>query len=204
MFSGHEWLQCGFKFTKRPENKQGIDARGPATAMKTLILLRHAKSSWNDQTQRDIDRPLNERGRHDAPVMADRLGQRGPIPQRVICSPALRTVTTAEIFANRLHIPLELIQHERQIYLGGPAHLLHLVRQQESNIDCVLLVGHNPALTDFLNELCPDARVDNMPTCCVAELQFGSTDWADVDFGKANLKTLDYPKLDAARIFQSG
>lgn len=169
--------------------------------MKTLILLRHAKSSWNDQAQRDIDRPLNERGRHDAPMMADRLGTRGTIPQRVICSPALRTVTTAEIFANRLHIPLELIQHERQIYLGGPAHLMHLVRQQESNIDCVLLVGHNPALTDFLNELCPDAHIDNMPTCCVAELQFDSSDWATVDFGQASLKTLDYPKLDAARTF---
>lgn len=169
--------------------------------MKTLILLRHAKSSWNDQTQRDIDRPLNERGRHDAPIMADRLGARGTIPQRIICSPALRTVTTAEIFANRLHIPLELIHHERQIYLGGPAHLLNLLHQQENNIDCVLLVGHNPALTDFLNELCPHARIDNMPTCCVAELEFDSNEWTHIDFAQARLKTLDYPKLEAARSF---
>lgn len=187
----------------RQRTKQGFDARGQTTAMKTLILLRHAKSSWNDQAQRDIDRPLNERGRHDAPIMADRLGERGTIPQRIICSPALRTVTTAEIFANRLHIPLELIQHERQIYLGGPAHLLHLLHQQESNIDCVLLVGHNPALTDFLNELCPSVKLDNMPTCCVAELQFATTDWSEVDFGKATLKTLDYPKLETARTFET-
>jgi phosphohistidine phosphatase len=166
------------------------------TAMKTLILLRHAKSSWNDQAQRDIDRPLNERGRHDAPLMADRLGARGSKPQRVICSPALRTVTTAEIFANRLHIPLELIQHERQIYLGGPSHLLHLVHQQESNINCVLLVGHNPALTDFLNELCPNAQIDNMPTCCVAELQFAGDQWTDVGLAQGTLKTFDYPKLN--------
>lgn len=164
--------------------------------MKTLILLRHAKSSWNDQAQRDIDRPLNERGRDDAPMMADRLAARGTSPQRVLCSPALRTVTTAEIFANRLHMPRELIQLERQIYLSGPAHLLHLVRQQEGTIDCVMLVGHNPALTDFLNELCPDARVDNMPTSCVAELTFASDDWASIDFGQAELKILDYPKLD--------
>jgi phosphohistidine phosphatase len=164
--------------------------------MKTLILVRHAKSSWNDQAQRDIDRPLNERGRDDAPMMADRMAARGTSPQRVLCSPALRTVTTAEIFASRLHMPRELIQLERQIYLSGPAHLLHLVRQQESTIDCVMLVGHNPALTDFLNELCTDARVDNMPTCCVAELTFASADWASIDFAQASLKVLDYPKLD--------
>lgn len=162
--------------------------------MKTLILVRHAKSSWNDPAQRDIDRPLNERGRDDAPVMADRLAGRGTMPQRVLCSPALRTVTTAEIFANRLHIPRELIQMERQIYLAGPSHLLHLIRQQESNIDTVMLVGHNPALTDLLNELCKDARIDNMPTCCVAELQLPNDDWASVDFGMATLKFLDYPK----------
>lgn len=170
--------------------------------MKTLILLRHAKSSWNDQTQRDIDRPLNERGRNDAPMMADRLSERGKIPQRVICSPALRTVTSAEIFANRLSIPRELIQHERQIYLGGPAHLLHLIQQQESNINCVMLVGHNPALTDFLNELCQDVHIDNIPTCGVAELQLpANSDWADLDFGKARLKVFDCPKFDQPRTF---
>jgi phosphohistidine phosphatase len=162
--------------------------------MKNLILVRHAKSSWNDSAQRDIDRPLNERGRDDAPMMADRLADRGTIPQRVLCSPALRTVTTAEIFANRLNIPKELIQMERQIYLGGPDHLLHLIRQQDSNIDTVMLVGHNPALTDLLNELCQDARIDNMPTCCVAELELPGDDWAGVDFGSAALKNLDYPK----------
>ena len=164
--------------------------------MKTLILLRHAKSSWDDPAQRDIDRPLNERGRNDAPMMADRMAARGTSPQRVLCSPAMRTVSTAEIFVSRLDMPRELIQLERQIYLSGPGHLLHLVRQQESTFDCVMLVGHNPALTDFLNELCTDARLDNMPTCCVAELTFAANDWATIDFGQASLNVLDYPKLD--------
>ncbi len=167
--------------------------------MKTLILVRHAKSSWNDPAQRDIDRPLNERGQHDAPMMADRMAERGTNPQRVLCSPALRTVSTAEVFASRLHMPRELIQLERQIYLTGPVHLLHLVRQQESTIDCVMLVGHNPALTDLLNELCTSVRLDNMPTCCVAELTFAADDWATIDFGQASLKVLDYPKLDKPR-----
>jgi len=162
--------------------------------MKILILVRHAKASWNDSAQRDIDRPLNERGRDDAPMMADRLLSRGVLPQRILCSPALRTVTTAEIFANRMNIPKELIQMERQIYLAGPDHLLHIVRQQENNIDTVMLVGHNPALTDLLNEICQDVRIDNMPTCCVAELELPVDSWADADFGKATLKHLDYPK----------
>lgn len=162
--------------------------------MKTLILVRHAKSSWNDQAQRDIDRPLNERGRHDAPLMAQRLLQRGLLPQRILCSPALRTVTTAEIFANHLSIPNGLIHHERQIYLAGSGHLLHIVQQQDDNIDTIMLVGHNPALTDFFNDLCKTARLDNMPTCGVAELVLPITRWSEAAFATAELKEFDYPK----------
>jgi phosphohistidine phosphatase len=162
--------------------------------MKTLILVRHAKSSWNDQAQRDIDRPLNERGRHDAPLMADNLNKRGTHPQRILCSPALRTASTAEIFANRLSIPKELIHLERQIYLAGSGHLLQLIRHQDDNIDSVMLVGHNPALTDFFNDLCQQATLDNMPTCCVAELSLPITQWCDLGNGQAELKYIDYPK----------
>ncbi|HDZ10173.1 SixA phosphatase family protein [Pseudohongiella sp.] len=162
--------------------------------MKTLILLRHAKSSWQDQAQRDIDRPLNERGRQDAPLMADNLHKRGTHPQRILCSPALRTVSTAEIFANHLSIPKELLQLERQIYLAGSGHLLHLMRQQDDKLDSMMLVGHNPALTDLFNELCREARLDNMPTCCVAELSLPITQWSRLDVGQAELKYIDYPK----------
>lgn len=162
--------------------------------MKTLLLVRHAKSSWNDQAQRDIDRPLNERGRQDAPVMAGNLDKRGTHPQRILCSPALRTASTAEIFANHLSIPKELIQLERQIYLAGCGHLLQLIRQQDDKLDSVMLVGHNPALTDLFNELCEDAKLDNMPTCCVAELGLPITRWSSLDLGQAELKYIDYPK----------
>jgi phosphohistidine phosphatase len=162
--------------------------------MKHLILVRHAKSSWNDQAQRDIDRPLNERGQIDAPLMADRLDERGTHPQRIICSPALRTATTAEIFAKRLTIPQEFIHFERQIYLAGSAHLLQLIRNLDDNIDSVMLIGHNPALTDFLNDLCKDATLDNMPTCCVAELELPVDSWAKVELSQAELKHIDYPK----------
>lgn len=162
--------------------------------MKTLILVRHAKSSWNDQTRRDIDRPLNERGRQDAPVMAGNLDKRGIHPQRILCSPALRTASTAEIFANHLSIPKELIHLERQIYLAGSAHLLQLIRQQDDNIDTVMLVGHNPALTDLFNELCKDTKLDNMPTCCVAQLSLSVTQWSSLELGQAELTYIDYPK----------
>jgi len=162
--------------------------------MKTLILVRHAKSSSNDQTQRDIDRPLNERGRQDAPLMADNLDRHGTHPQRILCSPALRTASTAEIFATRLSIPKDLIQLERRIYMAGSAHLLQLIRQQDDHINSVMLVGHNPALTDFFNELCREARLDNMPTCCVAELSLPTTRWPSIEFGQAELKYIDYPK----------
>jgi len=162
--------------------------------MKTLILVRHAKSSWNDPAQRDIDRPLNERGRNDAPMMAERLLKRDIHPQRILCSPALRTVSTAEVFAKHLAIPPGLIHMERQIYLASSGHLLHLLKHQDDNIDCIMLVGHNPALTDFFNDLCVDARIDNMPTCCVAELKIPIENWTSLEFSMAEMIDLDYPK----------
>lgn len=162
--------------------------------MKTLILIRHAKSSWNDPVMRDFDRPLNERGKKDAPVMARRLARRQVRPQRLLCSPALRTVSTAEVFASQLSIPRNLLHMEQQIYQAGHEQLLHLLQQQDDKVDVVVLVGHNPGLTDLFNALNRDARIDNIPTCCVAELVFEADRWADIRPGTAELQHIDYPR----------
>lgn len=162
--------------------------------MKTLILVRHAKSSWNDPVLRDFDRPLNERGKQDAPLMAKRLAARGIRPQRVLCSPALRTVSTAEIFANQLAIPTSLIQLEQQIYQSDHPQLLQLLSQQDDKVDVIMLVGHNPGLTDLFNSLNANASIDNVPTCCVAHLTFPADSWAELRPAGADLQHIDYPR----------
>lgn len=162
--------------------------------MKTLILVRHAKSSWNDPVLRDFDRPLNERGKQDAPLMAKRLAGRGIRPQRVLCSPALRTVSTAEVFANHLSIPNSLIHLEQQIYQSDHPKLLQLLNQQDDKVDVIMLVGHNPGLTDLFNSLNADASIDNVPTSCVAQLTFPVDSWAELRPAGADLQHIDYPR----------
>lgn len=162
--------------------------------MKTLILVRHAKSSWNDPVLRDFDRPLNERGKQDAPLMAKRLAARGIRPQRVLSSPALRTVSTAEVFANQLSIPTSLIHLEQQIYQSDHPQLLRLLNQQDDKVDVIMLVGHNPGLTDLFNSLNANASIDNIPTCCVAQLTFPVDSWAELQPAGADLQHIDYPR----------
>src|SRR5690554_3857619 len=160
-----------------------LSARSPAdpgVQMKTLILVRHAKSSWNDPALRDFDRPLNERGKHDAPLMAKRLVERAVQPQRVLCSPALRTVSTAEVFASQLSIPRSLVHMDRQIYQAGHPQLLQLLCQQDDKFGAIMLIGHNPGLTDLFNSLAGDASIDNLPTCCVAQLTFEVDCWTQL------------------------
>lgn len=162
--------------------------------MKTVILVRHAKSSWNNPVLRDFDRPLNERGKQDAPLMAKRLCARSLGPQRVLCSPALRTVSTAEVFANQLSIPRGLMHLEQQIYQAGHHQLLQLLRQQDDKVDVVMLVGHNPGLTDLFNSLSANASIDNLPTCCVAQLTFATDSWAQLAPAGGELQHIDYPR----------
>lgn len=162
--------------------------------MKTLILVRHAKSSWNDPALRDFDRPLNERGKQDAPLMAGRLAGRGVKPQRILCSPALRTVSTAEVFCSLLSMPPSLTQMERQIYQADHPQLLQLLTLQDDKFDVIMLVGHNPGLTDLFNSLNGNARIDNLPTCGVAQLSFEVDSWAQLRPGLAELEHIDFPR----------
>jgi phosphohistidine phosphatase len=163
------------------------------TAMLTLILLRHAKSSWAQGGQMDFDRPLNERGYNDVGKIAQRMALRGIQLQRIISSSALRAAETAQGMARHLELPPESLGFEQRLYLAEPADLMSVLREQDAMATTVMLVGHNPGITDFSNRVA-DGHVDNMPTCSFAEIQFDAIGWEDVEWGSGTLVHFDWPK----------
>ena len=161
--------------------------------MKTLTLVRHAKSSWKDTSLSDRDRPLNKRGERDAPIMGKRIAEAGIRPSLLISSPAVRAWTTAKIVANALSYPLEFLQREDDLYLASLDSLLDVVATQENGFNNLMLFGHNPGLTDFANYLSP-GLTNNLPTAGVVSVNFDSEDWLLYDRPKTDLVFHDYPK----------
>ncbi len=161
--------------------------------MKTLYLLRHAKSSWATPDVKDFDRPLNERGFNDAPEMAERLQQRGEKIDLLVSSPALRAYTTATLFCEVLGINPDSIVQNRQIYLAGSPKLQQLISLFEESANSAMLVAHNPALTDLANDLA-HAGIDNIPTCGLVVIQLPIEHWFDVQPGMGRLLRFDFPK----------
>ena len=162
--------------------------------MKRLTLFRHAKSSWKDASLADHDRPLNERGERDAPKMGARLLARKARPSLIMSSTAIRALTTAKQVAEALSYPMEFLQTERRLYLASPAEILELIESQEDNFHDLLMVGHNPGLTDLANHLLPDLGLDNLPTAGVVAMEFPARKWAELTQGNAKLLYYDYPK----------
>lgn len=163
--------------------------------MKRLIIVRHAKSSWDDPALGDIERPLNERGERDAPAMAKRLKERSVHPQRMITSPARRAADTCLEFSKVLGFPKANIQTIKSVYHAGPDTLFDVLRQitDSKGDDLTMLFGHNPGLTDFVNELL-DEDIDNVPTTGVVACTLNISHWTDIKPGCGVVEYFDYPK----------
>lgn len=166
---------------------------GKGQKMKRIVLIRHAKSSWADSSLADIDRPLNGRGKRDAPFMGKRLQQHGVKPDVVLCSPAKRARKTAKIIAKAVGFPKSSLRYDQQIYYAGPRVLLHLLKDLDDVADVVFLVGHNYAITDFCCQLSGES-IDNIPTCGIAAIDFPLTEWQGLTTGGGKLAFFDYPK----------
>ena len=166
--------------------------------MKTLTLVRHAKSSWKDTSLRDRDRPLNRRGERDAPVMGKRVTESGIRPSLLISSPAVRAWTTAKAFAEAIGYPREFLQRKEDLYLASLDTLLDVVAAQEAGFNNVMLFGHNPGLTDFANYLSP-GLTQNVPTAGVVSVNFDRDDWLLYDRPKTDLILYDFPKKLSTR-----
>ncbi|KPJ90982.1 MAG: hypothetical protein AMS18_09660 [Gemmatimonas sp. SG8_17] len=161
--------------------------------MKTLLLVRHAKSSWKDQALADCDRPLNNRGMRDAPRMGKRLANRQVQPDLVVSSPAVRAMSTAKAIATEIGYPATKIAVEECIYHGGIAGLLRAIHELDDAANCAMLFGHNPELTSLVNQLA-HCSIDNVPTCGVAEIKFTATSWREIGEVGGQLVDFDYPK----------
>jgi len=161
--------------------------------MKTLILVRHAKSSWKDRSLTDRERPLNKRGKRDAPVMAKRIAGAGIRPSLIVSSPAIRASTTARIVAGELAYPLEFLLIEDKLYLASLDDLLDIVAAQDNGFNNLMLVGHNPGLTDFANYLSP-GLTNNVPTAGVVAVAIHRNDWLLYERARTELVVYDYPK----------
>lgn len=162
--------------------------------MKTVYLLRHAHSDWPEHISRDVERPLSERGLRDVPKLAERLVERGMAPDLILSSPALRARHTAELIASGLGRDPLTVRFDQQIYLAGSERLLQLLRPLDDALESVMLVAHNPAVTDLSNELCHSDRVDHIPACGLIVLALPVVRWRDIENASARLIHHDFPE----------
>ena len=161
--------------------------------MKTLTLVRHAKSSWGDPGLRDRDRPLSRRGERDAPRMGKRIVKAGMRPSLIISSPAARAWATAKAVAQEIGYPQEFLQREADLYLASVDDFLEIVNAQDIGFNSLMLVGHNPGLTEFANYLSPNLT-DNVPTAGVVSVNIDQNDWNLYDQPATELVVYDFPK----------
>lgn len=162
--------------------------------MKSVYLVRHAKSSWDFGNLRDIERPLNERGLKDAPFMAKLLKGKGVKPDALISSPAVRAVTTASFFKIEFGMDGEDLLIRDEIYEAAPATILHLIAMLPEDLNTVLIFGHNPTFTSVVNMFAKDF-IHNMPTCSIAGIHSNVNHWIDFSPDTAKVKDYFYPKL---------
>ena len=161
--------------------------------MRTLYLIRHAKSSWDNPGLRDFNRPLNDRGLHDAPLMAELLRRQGARPDLLVSSPAKRALTTALFFAAAFDIEGDAVLQEQGIYEAAPRDILLIVSQLPDSAASVLLFGHNPTLTELANRFSKKI-IDNVPTCGIVCIESDVDSWQAFDEGNAVVKQCLFPK----------
>jgi phosphohistidine phosphatase len=160
---------------------------------KILYLVRHAKSSWDDPSLADRDRPLSQRGLNSAPDMGRRLAEQGHKPDLVISSPATRALTTAKKIAKEIDCDISKIITDESLYFSGTRNMVNMLEGLDDAYEKVMIVGHNPAMTSLLNILC-DSSVDNMPTCAIAVLGFDTESWSELSMTDGELLSYDFPK----------
>ena len=145
--------------------------------MKTLLVLRHAKSSWNDPALDDHERPLNKRGRRDAPRMGELVRECGLIPDVIISSDAVRARLTAEAVAEAARYAGEILLDPR-LYLACPADILSLLTTVRENAGTVMIVGHNPGLETLVEQLTGERQ--DLPTAALAQIGLPIEQWRDL------------------------
>jgi phosphohistidine phosphatase len=162
--------------------------------MKRLTLLRHAKTEAAHSGQDDWARELEPRGQKDAPEMARRLRERKLKPDRIITSPAARALATANIFARELHVTAAKLVQDERLYLASCKVIREVIRELGDSESHLMIVGHNPGLTEFADRISAEREIDNMPTCAIYTLEFDLAKWSELEWDSGVNAELDYPK----------
>lgn len=166
--------------------------------MKTIYVLRHAKSDWGDESVRDFDRPLNHRGRKAAKAVGDEMRNRGIRPDLVIASPAVRATETVKRVVEGFGEDLRVTE-DRRIYEAGTATLIDIVKAAPDDADHVMIVGHNPGFQNLvvtLTEACAlrEEAEQKFPTAALAEIRFDVDRWSELAPGTGQLADLIKPR----------
>jgi phosphohistidine phosphatase len=161
--------------------------------VKTLIIVRHAKSSWDDAGLSDFNRPLNNRGEHDAPRMAKELKKRHLVVGSVLSSPAVRALTTCHVFADVFGFPKDQVQQISELYHARDRVILNVVRSIADSSGVAMLFGHNPGLTDFVNNLLEE-EIDNVPTCGIVGCKLKVERWKEASWRCGKMEFFEWPK----------
>ena len=161
--------------------------------MKTLYLVRHAKSSWSDASLMDWQRPLNKRGKRDAPFMGKLIAEKGIRPDALVTSTAVRAYTTAEAFASALGYSKESIVYDNDLYGASVMELMDIVNNLDDDWDSAMVFGHNMTYTDFVN-IYATPNLDNVPTTGIVAIQFEVDLWEEVTRRNGQFLFFEYPR----------
>lgn len=161
--------------------------------MKKLLLVRHAKSSWDSPTLKDFDRSLNERGEHDAAAMAKKLFDQKIVIDAFLSSTALRAISTAMYFAKAYSLPDKKIILLDELYHAPTSTFYSLIKQLDDDWETVIFFAHNPGITDMVNSL-GVANLDDMPTCGIFGVSAETKNWKDFKASEKRFLLFDYPK----------
>ncbi|MBP7184932.1 MAG: histidine phosphatase family protein [Saprospiraceae bacterium] len=163
--------------------------------MKRLFFIRHAKSSWDFAALPDIKRPLNDRGKRDAPKMASYLHEKFPTrPDLIISSPSVRTLATCKYFTDQYAYPNDEVRIEDAIYEASVSDIVSVLKTINDDVNSVFLFGHNPSITYFANE-CENFLIDVIPTCGFVVVDIAIESWKDFDFPACQVLMVRYPKM---------
>ena len=160
--------------------------------MKTLFLVRHAQADDALPGESDFSRMLTRRGMQDATEMGRRMEERDAIPQLIVTSGARRAHSTAIVLANEFNISEKRLRIDERIYTAGVNDLLNIAHEQ-TDCERLMLVGHNPTMTEFADKLSNERSIDAMPTCGIVTMQFNVTAWSDLRWRTGAEVELDYP-----------
>jgi phosphohistidine phosphatase len=161
--------------------------------VKSILIIRHAKSSWAEIGQRDFDRPLNERGLRDAPKMAKRLIQRNITIDLFISSTANRALTTTKLMMREMKMGEKQLIVKPDLYHAPPSMILSSIQESDDRNQTIAVVCHNPGITQFANMI-EGLSIDNVPTCAVLALKTNVKEWKDVEIKNLSFEFFDYPK----------